>query len=286
MVCNLLRVRDLKMRPTTLIALSALLGLTACDASKMNAPLGAKPGVASIGSCPATPAPACPPAQGVTPVIAKPMTMEPEGSGPTAGSPNSTVRQAAWITPAKSHRIVRHVRKVVDRKALPARVHRNVYAGGYTGERVTSPEDTSPDYAERRTYERHYETPRVYVAPEVIYEHQGYAEREARPMPPRYEYHLPSPPPAAPYVAPRRETYAETRHYEQPAPPPRVIERRVYREVAPTYHYESRDQVNPPIMHRYVEPPRRPVVVDDDCRCETQAAGRDRQGFLTWPGKR
>lgn len=269
------------MRPTTLIALTALLGLTACDASKMNAPLGAKP--ASAGACPATPAPACPPAQGGTQVAAKPMTMEPEGTAPTVGTPNTAVRQAAWASPPQHRHIVRHVRKVVAHKSAPARVHRNVYAGGYTGERMTS--DASQDYVERRTYERHYETPRVYVAPEVIYEHQGYAARESRPMPPRYEYQAPAPMPPAPYVAPRHETYVETRHYEQPAPPPRVIERRVYREVAPVYRYESREQVNPPTLHRYAEPPRRPVV-DDDCRCETQAAGRDRQGFLTWPGKR
>ena len=266
------------MRPTTLIALSALLGLTACDASKMNAPLGAKPAVASVGACPATPAPACPPTQ----VATKPLTMEPEGSGLAVGTQNTGVRHAAWVSPPRSHHAARHTRKVVVRNSAPARVHRNVYAGGYTGQDVTVREGVAQDYVERRTYERHYETPRVYVAPEVIYEHQGYAERD---MPQHYEYHQPAQPPAAPYVAPRRETYVETRHYEQPAPPPRVIERRAYREVEPTYRYEGREQINPSIMHRYVEPPRRPVV-EDDCRCESQAAGRDRQGFLTWPGKR
>ena len=32
--------------------------------------------------------------------------------------------------------------------------------------------------------------------------------------------------------------------------------------------------------------PIRQPVVQDDCGCQGEAAGRDRQGFLTWPGKR
>ena len=78
----------------------------------------------------------------------------------------------------------------------------------------------------------------------------------------------------------------EARGYQAlPAPPP-VVERRVYREVAPNYRYETRNSRYEAESSSY-RPAARPPVIEDDCRCQTtQAAGRDRQGFLTWPGKR
>jgi hypothetical protein len=293
------------MRPTTVLALTALLGLSACDASKMGAPLGSKPSTTMAAACPATPAPACPPAVSGD----RPVTMEPEGAAvstaPAANAkPAASVSHVNWARPAaKPHHSVRKV--IVYRQASPpkARVHRNVYAGGYTGTSMNHGDDGYSD-----GHQRHYETPRVYVTPEVRYGHSGYdyADRdEGQGNGSHYEHYTQAPVPyvaprmedrrtvevrryVAPpvYVAPREHVYVETRGYQAPPAPPPVVERRVYREVAPNYRYESRDSRYEAEASSY-RPVPRPPVIEDDCRCQTtQAAGRDRQGFLTWPGKR
>lgn len=241
------------MRLPAIFALAALAGLAACDRAKVNELTGAKPPVAATvpAACPPAVAPACPPAQPAMPPEA---AKAPPPAAPVSAH-GAKVRRAALAKPlAARHakRVVAHRRHIATR--LPP-VTRNAYAGGYTGE--------DGGYGEHRRYEHRY------ARPDEAYERQEryYDRREDG-----YDR----------YTFERRED----------GHPPYVEERNLDRYGHEAYRYDRREGSQDGYSYERPEsyasggghalpPPPRP----DDCDCQPRAAGRDRQGFLTWPGK-
>jgi hypothetical protein len=257
--------RAIVMRLPALFALAALVGLSACDSAKVSELTGAKPATTQIAAaCPpaATVAPTCPPAQpAMAPEAAKPAPVVAPGPAaapaPAAHRVKSHAKARAW---AQRHH-VRQVKQQRHARAHQPPVRRFNYAGGYTG---AAPQGET--YVERR-HERHYGHPPVYARPDEGYGQHAY----------RYER--------------REDGYAQDDYrYErrESGHPPYVDERaddRAYRyerregsmeRSGSSSSYESGYSSGGYVSGGYV----------DDCNCRPQAAGRDRQGFLTWPGKR
>lgn len=242
------------MRLPALFALAALAGLAACDSAKVNELTGAKPPVAATApaACPPTTAPACPPAQPVMPPEAAKAPLPPAA----APAHHAKISRAAWTKPHAA----RHARRAVAHHAthLPP-VTRNAYAGGYTGE--------TAEYREHRHHERRYARPDE--APAQAYDRQEryYDRREDG-----YDR----------YTFERREEghapYVEERDFDRYGNEAYRYERREGGQDG--YRYERHEAYSSG-GGRVLPPPPRP----DDCDCRPQAAGRDRQGFLTWPGK-
>jgi hypothetical protein len=260
--------RAIVMRLPALFALAALVGLSACDSAKVSELTGAKPAATQIAAaCPpaATAPAACPPAQpAMAPEAAKPA---PAAAAPAAPAPQriqSHAKTRAW---AQRHHVrqVQQTRHVVmkRRHAAPPPVRRFAYAGGYTGEASAPPRGET--YVERR-YERRYVRPPVYARPDETYGRQTYRSerREDGYAQDNYRYERRESG-HAPYVDERREGSVErsgsSSSYE---------------------HRESSSSSGGYASGGYVSG----GGYSDDCNCRPQAAGRDRQGFLTWPGKR
>lgn len=263
------------MRLPALFALAALVGLTACDSAKVSELTGAKPATTQIAAaCPpaATVAPACPPAQ---------PAMPPEAAKPAPAAATTTVNPAPVVHRVRSHakphawpqrhRVIQ-VRKVAHHRARQP-VRHFVYAGGYTGE--TSRRDER--YGERQD-DRRYVRPPVHARPDegrgqhaYRYERreEGYAQDGYR-----YEQRETG---HAPYVDERRDDGRGAYRYEH-------REGSVERSGSSS-SYERREggySSSSASGGGYVSG----GSYGDDCNCRPQAAGRDRQGFLTWAGKR
>jgi uncharacterized membrane protein YgcG len=265
--------RAIVMRLPALFALAALVGLSACDSAKVSELTGAKPAPTQIAAAcpPAATAPACPPAQpAMAPEVAKPAP----AAAPAPGAPQRIQSHAKARTWAQR----RHVRQVKQTRQVVVKRHHAVqppvrhfaYAGGYTGEASASPRGEA--YVARH-HERHYVHPPVYARPNEAdvrqayrYERRddGYAQDNYR-----YERRESG---HAPYVDERRDDGREAYRYERREG---SVERggSSYESGSSSSGYSSSGDVSG-------------GGYGDDCNCRPQAAGRDRQGFLTWPGKR
>lgn len=248
------------MRLPALFALAALVGLAACDSAKVSELTGAKPATTQIAAAcpPAAAAPACPPVRpAMAPEAARPAVA---AAGALVAQPapavhriQSHAKARAW---AHRHRVkqVRHVVAVKHRHAAQPPVRHFAYAGGYTGDEA---------YVERR--DAH---PPVYAHPDEAYgQHvRRYERRDESYAQDRYGYERRDSG-HAPYLDERRDDGRDTYRYER-------REGSVERSESAS-SYERREG-------GYVSS----GSYGDDCNCRPQAAGRDRQGFLTWPGKR
>jgi hypothetical protein len=249
--------RAIVMRLPALFALAALVGLSACDSAKVSELTGAKPAPTQIAAaCPpaTTVAPVCPPAQpAMAPEAGKP-------AQPAAVAPAAVARIqpiARTHAPAQRRRLKVAHHPVAPRPHPAPPVRRFAYAGGYTGE-------TSRGEAHLERHGRRHH-PQAYARPDEAYAYRyerhedGYArdgDREER----REAWH-------APYVDEGRDDGAY--RYE--------------------HHESSMERGGSSYEHResgYSSDNSAAGGYADDCNCRPQAAGRDRQGFLTWPGKR
>ena len=252
------------MRLPALLAFAALAGLTACDSAKVSELTGAKPPAPQAAAtqptaCPPAPNPACPSAVATAPSMAP----EPAKTAPVVAAPTPKARRIAWAAP-RAH----HVRRTAGHRARAmarAPVRHNAYAGGYIAEAAPPHGRGRHDeaYAGRR-YGRHYEHPPVYARPDEGYDRRAYA----------YE---------------RREEGSEQggyRYERRESGHPPYVDDRAYRyerrdDAREGYRYERREEgysSSRESLSSYSSD-------GADCNCRPQAAGRDRQGFLTWPGK-
>lgn len=256
------------MRLHALFALAALVGLSACDSAKVSELTGAKPATTQIAAaCPPATIPVCPPAQpAMAPEAAKPAPppvvapATPVAAAPAAQRLKGHAKARAW---AQHHRL-----RQVKHPARPHRqppVRRFHYAGGYTGEA-----SRNEAYVERRE-ERHYARPDEAYGRQHAYRdarrEDGYAQDDYR-----YERRESG---HAPYVDERGDdrAYRYERHEGS-------MERS---GSSSSYeHRESGYSSGGYSSGGYVSG----GGLVDDCNCRPQAAGRDHQGFLTWPGKR
>jgi hypothetical protein len=257
------RHRAFAMRLPALIALAALVGLAACDSAKVSELTGAKPPAPQAAACPPTPNPACPS------VVAVPPSMPPEAGAslPAAVPPTAAVakaRRAAWTAPRPQH-----VRRAVVHRARVAAAHapvrHNAYAGGYVGESAPPRGHGRHDgaYAERR-----YKHPPVYARPDEDYDRRAYAyeRREEGSDQGGYRYERRESSGHAPYVDDQAYRYE---HRE---------------DAREAYRYERREE-GYSSSHESSGGSYSTGGAALDCNCRAQAAGRDRQGLLTWPGK-
>ncbi|HEX5380546.1 MAG TPA: hypothetical protein VFW47_18355 [Phenylobacterium sp.] len=265
------------MRLPTLIALAALAGLAACDSAKRSELTGTRPEPATAQiaaaptagpqavACPPTPAPACPPA---APAMA-PEAAKVPAAVPAAAAKVRRVKahRAAWRAPAPRARHVHH------RAATMPPVRHYAYAGGYTGRPAPAPDAHHGGGHMGGHHMGRFVHPPVYARPgdsygrDEQYSRSESYERRDEGVEGGYRYerregdydH-------APYVEERREERRDGYAYE----------RRESGSEHGAWRYERRESgyssggggVRP-----------------DDCDCRPQAAGRDRMGFLTWPGK-
>lgn len=267
------------MRLRSILPLAALLALAACDSK----------GPPKIGTAPAAP--------GQVASVAVP----PEATTPLAAAPATSCPDSATIIAKACPPVKAAAPKAVRAPSKPIRVHHRPHPVKPVVRYVAAPREYAPvrhrDYArvEREVEVHEYakvEAPR-YVAPpppvvqappppppraqtRVEEEHVYETYRSYPPPPPQPRYYAPPPRPPV-YVAPPPVVYAPPppppRYY---APPPRVY------APPPQVYYA------PPPPPVYVAPPQ-PVYVQAPPRgpcCTYPAAGRDANGFLTWPGKR
>lgn len=254
------------MRLTPLLPVIALLGLTACDQNKLAALTGAKPAATAV--CTPSPVPNCAPAPGVMPTA---MAPEVEKPGPMITTGQATVERSYAAPPpepaprarasrAATHHYTRHtVRRAHAPKARKVVVVRkNYYIHNTRYVQVDRP---------------------VYQPPQVVYVPQ--------PQQPVYvQTHRP-----AIYVdreIDRTSTAYGRQVYNRYArsPGPAVVYRQEHRAYSggrqEQYSYEQRSS-----GHRYNSGYQQGYRGEaNDCNCEgAPAAGRDRSGYLTWPGK-
>jgi uncharacterized membrane protein YgcG len=162
----------------------------------------------------------------------------------------------------------RHVVVVRRHHAAQPPVRHFAYAGGYTGDET---------YVERHDDRRHAHPP-VYAHPDEAYGQQGrrYERRDEGYAQDRYGYERRDSG-HAPYVDERRDHGRDAYRYERREG---SVERS---ESSSSYERREGGYSSGSVSGGgYVSG----GSYGEDCNCRPQAAGRDRQGFLTWPGKR
>ena len=276
--------------PALIIAAAALAGLAACDSNKMSELTGAKPAQtvaiggrpavtagapAATSTCPPNTTPACLPAQ---PALAPeaPKAAPKAVAGPARHW--ARPRHVAWRGGSAHHGrktvIVRRV--IITETRLPPVRHY-----GYVGEPEGLPYARAPHGYVERHYERRYgPPPHMYgPPPPPAYGEQEYREGRradgSYERDYRYEHHEVTPPHGV-YVEERRDDrYGGGQAYSYQR-----------QETGRSdYSYERRESSSS--VGAYISGGRDSGAYGhpDDCDCRPQAAGRDRQGFLTWPGK-
>ncbi|OYU68783.1 MAG: hypothetical protein CFE28_01495 [Alphaproteobacteria bacterium PA2] len=286
------------MRLTPLLPLIALLGLAACDSAKVAALTGAKPvpTTASGAACTPNPLPACAPAPG-----AAPAAMAPEGDkvAVATGDAGQAMTGAGANTAATT---------ADDRFASTAATN------------STSRVNTAYAAANHRhTYTRRaVHRTQTAKARKVVVVRKNYYIRDTRYV--TVDRPVYQPQPQVIYEQPRRaEVYVDREidrtssaygrqvynRYEHSAGPP-VVYRGLYRQEQRAYSGARREgyayhqsgygyqsgggyqgqghQTQGYQAHGYQAQGYQ--AQGADCRCTgTPAAGRDRDGYLTWPGK-
>lgn len=250
------------MRLLHLAPIAALLSLTACDSAKLADLTGAKP--APPPACSPNPAPACAPGQTAQTVqIAPSMTPEADRNAPAEAQVKATAINPP-VTRTISHRAMhrysshRHVgrhgwaqaRPIIVRKVIIIHEHRYVRDEDHSRHvYVNRPEEPM--------YEDHYDQGERGGATSRDEGDDGYSYRQDR-----REDHDVRPPPVVyqRHYAPQPQDQGVVRHEQHGAG---------YGTSGSSYRQESRVMVAAPV----------------DCHCLSPAAGRDRAGFLTWPGK-
>lgn len=273
------------MRLTSLLPFIALLGLTACDSAKVAELTGAKP--AATAACTPSPVPTCAPAAGVAPTA-----MPAEGDkGVQAAAPVQTETQVS--------------EKVED----------DHFAAPPAPPAYTKASRTYSAAAHRYQYTRHAvrrahtaKARKVIVVRKNYYIHDTRYVTVDRPVyqPPQVVYAQPPRPPV--YVQPQRPAIYVDREidrtssayghqvynrYAHSAGPP-VVYHGAYRQDQRVYSGARQDQYvyeqrSSGSGYRYgsgsgAQQGYRGGAYD--CNCVSMpAAGRDRSGYLTWPGK-
>lgn len=279
------------MRLSALLALVALTGLAGCDSAKMSELTGAKPQAAqtvAIGgrpavtgptACPPSPQPACPPAQPAMAPEAPKAALPAATAGAAPAKHWAKPRHIAWRAGHPARPMARRhdrviVKKVVIVREVAAPVRHNAYADGYV----------------EHHYERRFVTPPPaygpppphYVAPPPAYRGPppAYGRDDDDRRAQGYERH-------ESYDG-RAEGYGREEHYERVVPPHGVYveEHRDDRYGGhQAYAYQRSESERESYSYRESGSANGAYSRPDDCGCQTQAAGRDRRGFLTWPGK-
>ena len=282
------------MRLTSLLPFIALLGLTACDSAKVAELTGAKP--AATAACTPSPVPTCAPAPGVAPTA-----MAPEGDkGAQVGTQVETTTQAAPPSEDQAS-----VKVQDDHFAAPP-----TPAAYPTASRAYSAAAHRYHYTRHAVRRVHAATTRkVIVIRKNYYIHDTRYVPVDRPVyqPPQVVYPQAPRPPV--YVQPQRPAVYVDREidrtssaygrqvynrYAHSAGPP-VVYHGVYRQDQRVYSGVRQDQYvydqrSSGSGYRYgsgsgYQQGYRGGATYD-CNCASMpAAGRDRSGYLTWPGK-
>lgn len=281
------------MRLTSLLPFIALLGLAACDSAKVAALTGAKPAptTASGAACSPNPLPACAPAPGAAPAAMAPegdkvavapgdagQAMTGAGAGAAATAADDRFTSTAATTGASrvntayaaaSHRHTYTRRAVHRTQTAKARkvvvVRKNYYI-----------RDTRYVTVDRPVYQQPpqviYEQPRraeIYVDREIDRTSSAYGRQVYN----RYEHS------AGPPVVYRGLYRQEQRAYSG-------ARREGYAYHQSGYGYQSGGGYQAQGYQGHGYQAQGYQAQGADCRCTgTPAAGRDRDGYLTWPGK-
>ena len=281
------------MRLNSLLPFIALLGLTACDSAKVAELTGAKPAATASPACTTNPLPACAPGQG-----AAPGAMAPEGA--KGAAPAGTPAEAA--TASASGEAETGV--ATDASAKAADDH---FAAGGSAAGASRVNTAYAAASHRHTF-THRAVRRVHVVRtrKVIVVRKNYYIHDTRYVTvdrPVYQ------PPQVVYPQPRQtEVYVDREidrtssaygrqvynRYSRSAAPPVVYhglyrqDQRVYTGVRQDgyayqqsgYGYQSGS------AYRYGSGYSQGYQGGAaNCQCGAPAAGRDRAGYLTWPGK-
>lgn len=279
------------MRLTPLLPLIALLGLTACDSAKVAELTGVKPAApAASANCTPNPLPACAPAPGAAPAAMTPEADKAPATGGAAatggGVDASTVARddhfaaastgeakvnTAYVAAARRHayteRSIRRTHVTKARRVIVVR--KNYYI-----------HDTKYVTVDRPVYQP--SRPTYVPPPPMVYSQQRpvevYVDREIDRTSSAYG----------------RQVY--NRYERTPAPP--VVYHGLYRQDqrvysgAQGYAYQSGGyayQSGGAYRQGYQGQGYQGQGYQGqgyDCRCgSAPAAGRDRSGYLTWPGK-
>jgi len=240
------------MRLTSLLPLIALVGLSACDSAKLAELTGVKPPAAA---CTPNPLPACAPGTGAAPSAmapeAAPAPIATAGleSAPVTGAMGRNERYSAMTSRTRGNGAYAAARHRAEARNAARRAHAQLARRGGSGHRAYG------------GYEDRYGSEYVsYDRPQVVYvqprRQEIYVNQEIDRTTSAYG----------------RQVYNT---YARPAPRP-VAYNGLYREEQQTY-YTARQG-----GYAYHYGDQTPY---GDCNCERPAAGRDRSGHLTWPGK-